>query len=248
MNFPEPSPCIAGCPRGVGSGGRLIAGEDLVFSNNGETKFPEWVAYTVTPRLFGPARTRNWRADPRLPDNETLEPEDYVGAYAAIGVDRGHLAPLASFAGSRHWRATNYLSNIMPQRSALNRGPWARLEAAVRRLARQAGMAGVHVLTGPLYERDMPPLPNADEAHRIPSGYWKIVAIAGARGIEAAVGFAMDQSTGRSARYCAPANRIELDVLERRARIRFFPDLTQPAFATLMARSHALARRLGCEN
>ena len=33
----------------------------------------------------------------------------------------------------------------------------------------------VYVLTGPLYEKDMPKLPGADEEHRIPSGYWKII-------------------------------------------------------------------------
>ena len=31
-------------------------------------------------------------------------------------------------------------------------------------------------MTGPLYERPMPQLPNANEVHIVPSGYWKIIA------------------------------------------------------------------------
>ena len=33
----------------------------------------------------------------------------------------------------------------------------------------------VYVITGPLYEKEMPKLPGADEEHRIPSGYFKII-------------------------------------------------------------------------
>ena len=61
-------------------------------------------------------------------------PDDYTGANAALGTDRGHQAPLASFAGTDHWRDTNVLSNITPQASALSQGPWARLETRVRDL------------------------------------------------------------------------------------------------------------------
>ncbi|MCP4991762.1 MAG: hypothetical protein GY928_38590 [Colwellia sp.] len=33
----------------------------------------------------------------------------------------------------------------------------------------------IFVITGTLYEKDMPMLPGADEPHKIPSGYWKII-------------------------------------------------------------------------
>jgi len=242
------SPCLAGCPVGSPIENRVVAGENLVFSNNGETKFPDWIAYAVAPRLFGPTRARVWRADPRLPENETLEPEDYRGAYSMMGVDRGHLAPLASFAGARQWRMTNYLSNVMPQRSALNRGPWARLEAAVRRLARDRGRRPVHIVTGPLFERDMPPLPNADEAHVVPSGYWKVVAIGGRGGVAAAVGFVMDQDLLRSADFCDAENRIGIKELEHRVGIGLFPGLDPIGGDESERRFADLARRLGCED
>ena len=82
---------------------------------------------------------RTWRADPWLKDEETLEPsgpDDYVGV-GALGYQRGHQAPLASFKGVHAARELNYLSNITPQRGALNGGPWKDLEDAVREYVRR---------------------------------------------------------------------------------------------------------------
>ncbi len=78
----------------------------------------------------------------------------------------------------------------------MNQGPWARLEEAVRDLVRTGKT--VFVMTGPLYERDMPLLPNADEDHVIPSGYWKvIVCMTGTDEFEHAA-YIMDQESGRN--------------------------------------------------
>ena len=56
----------------------------------------------------------------------------------------------------------------------------------------------VYVLTGPLYERDMERLPGADEPHRIPSGYWKIVLVGGDPSTIQAASFIFEQETLRS--------------------------------------------------
>lgn len=78
--------------------------------------------------VFGDAQTtRNYRADPWLADEETLERTDYTGAHAELGTDRGHQAPLASFKGTDCWADTNYFSNLTPQNSRLNRGLWGSL-------------------------------------------------------------------------------------------------------------------------
>ncbi len=138
--------CFQQCPvtRTVN---RIVARASHTFSNNAATKFADWVAYDVVPADIGPSQRRSWRPDPLLPPDETLEPADYKGAHKALKTDRGHQAPLASFTGAPGWQATNYLSNITPQKSALNQGPWKELEAAVRVLAR-SGAGRVHVLTG----------------------------------------------------------------------------------------------------
>ena len=178
---------IYGMPRPVGkdglseissqSGSTLIVREIYALSNNAETKLANWVAYRLTPDELQSAaeQERDWQADPQLPARETLEPADYAGASRALGLDRGHLAPLADFAGTRYWRQANYLSNVAPQSAALNRGPWLALENCERELAREYG--AVYVCCGPLYERPMPSLPSADEPHEVPSGYWKVVIV-----------------------------------------------------------------------
>ena len=68
------------------------------------------------------------------------------------------------------------MSNITPQKSALNQGPWKNLEGMIRGLVREK-YGTVWVMTGPLYERNMRELPQADEPHKVPSGYWKIVVV-----------------------------------------------------------------------
>jgi endonuclease G, mitochondrial len=239
--------CVAGCPRGGPLESRIIQRENYILSNNGGTKFADWVAYVVTPALFGPSRKRVWRADPDLTDAETLEPEDYRGAHAALGIDRGHQVPLASFAGVGDWPATNYLSIVTPQKSPLNRGPWARLEEAIRRLARSIETNAVHVITGPLYEKDMPGLPNADEPHVIPSGYWKVIAFSGGKRL-GAIAFVMNQNTPRSADFCGLGRRIDIPGLERRTGLRLFPELDARELVALKLGARSLARRLGCEN
>lgn len=211
--------CLHGCPLGGSPSDDLIVREIYILRTNDSTKLADWAAYRVSKQTIGPAQARNWRADPLLEGRETLELDDYKGAHAALRVDRGHQAPLASFSGTPQWAETNYLSNITPQRGDLNQGPWAQLEGAVRDLARRPEVEGVYVQTGPLFERPMPQLPNADEDHRVPSGYWKIVALPDGQAIKVAA-FIMEQETPRKARYCD--HQATVEEVEARSRLKFF--------------------------
>lgn len=222
--------CLDGaCPAVAGDGNSLIVREIYALSANPATKLADWVAYVVTPATVGPSQSRGWAADPWLPEDETLEPEDYRDANAVLGTDRGHQAPLAAFSGTPHWPSTNFLSNITPQMAPLNQGPWERIEARERELAR-AG-ASVHALTGPLFEREMPALPEANEAHAVPSGYWKVVVIE-----DAAAAFIFDQGTPRGADFCD--HEVEISEIETRAHLALFPRRSEPF--------DALSARLGC--
>ena len=118
---------------------------------------------------------------------------------------------------SRFASQVNYYSNIVPQRPDLNRGPWEELEAKNRDLVRRYG--SVWIMTGPLYEADMAPLPNCDEPHRVPSGFWKIVAIQDGAALHVAA-FIMEQSTVRK----SPAidHLTTVDEVERRSGLDFF--------------------------
>ena len=164
---------VYGYPYGTPASNDLIIRELYALSNNDATKFADWVAYRLdTEVLVGDIKTeRNWEKDPWLDESETLEPypDDYRDAHRALHTDRGHFAPLGSFKGSPLAAQTNYLSNISPQYSDLNQGAWHNLELKIRSLVKRGNI--VYVMTGPLYDREMPKLPNADEDHRVPNGY-----------------------------------------------------------------------------
>ena len=162
--------CQYGCPSGSPATNDIVIRDIYILSSNDTAKFADWVAYRITRRTIGATAARVWKPDPWLADNETLEPEDYRDAHAALKTDRGHQAPLASFTSTPNWEATNYLSNITPQKSTLNRGAWAKLESAVRSMARSPDTDAVYVMTGSLYEREMPPLPKAVAVLRSATG------------------------------------------------------------------------------
>lgn len=188
--------CPIGCP-GNPEKNDLLFGHLYAMSNNPETKFADWVAYEVNPVHYGTSPGRDWKPSPLFDESETLEEDDYKDAHKLIGADKGHLAPLAAFAGSRYWPELNHLGNITPQYSDLNQGAWKDLEDAVRDLATYE--KPLFVITGTLYDREMPKLPRADEEHKIPSGYFKIVYTERGEG----VAFVMNQELGRKADFCS---------------------------------------------
>ena len=237
--------CLYGCPSGAPATNDLIIREIYVLSSNDDTKFADWVAYKITRRTIGSTAERKWKPDPLLSENETLEPKDYKGAWAALKVDRGHQAPLASFTSTPHWETTNYLSNITPQKSALNQGPWLRLESAVRILAKEPDVDAVFVVTGPLYEKDMPTLPKADESHVVPSGYWKIIAVETGKKIATAA-FQFAQETSRKADYCTEAFITSIRAIEDKTGLDFFHALSKAEQETVEKGSSTLLPKLGC--
>jgi endonuclease G len=231
-----------GYPAGSPATNDLLIRDIYALSNNDDTKFADWVAYRIdASTVDGPSIGRNWKTDLWLDANETLEPNDYKDAHANLKTDRGHQAPLAAFRGTGKAHETNYLSNITPQKSDLNQGPWVRLENAVRDLARSEG---VYVMTGPVYERDMPSLPKADETHKVPSGYWKIIAIEGGSGVKVAA-FFFDQETARSADICDHLTTI--DAIETKTGLEFLWQLNDTVEATIESGSgDSLKGELGC--
>lgn len=221
---------LHGFPLGTSASNDMIIRDIYALSANDTTKFADWVAYRLTPQeVWGSLDLeRRWRSDPWLADAETLETgaeDDYEGAFQDRDYDRGHLAPLATFAGSVYASQTNYLSNIVPQKKGLNRGPWRILEEKVREQVEKGRV--IWVMTGPLYERDMPPLPNADEPHKVPSGYWKIILRQDPQQLRVAA-FILDQDTSGNADLVEHV--VSVDEVERRSRLDFLwelPDVTE---------------------
>ncbi|MEE9214035.1 MAG: DNA/RNA non-specific endonuclease [Thermodesulfobacteriota bacterium] len=215
---------IYGYPTGTQSTNDLIIRDIYALSSNDETKFADWVAYRLDKEtVTGDVETkRNWKPDPLLEDSETLEPADYKDAHNVLKTDRGHQAPLAAFKGTDSWQETNYLSNITPQKSNLNQGAWKKLESKVRKLAKAGNT--VYVMTGTLYEKDMPQLPKADEPHKVPSGYWKIVIVPGnsINSLKSA-SFIFDQDTPRSDKVIN--HLVTINDIEERSGLDFLHEL-----------------------
>jgi endonuclease G len=99
---------------GVPTTNDLIIRDCYALSSNDTTKFAVWVCYYVTcHEVDGDLDLeRKWRNDPWLDSSETLEatPEsqdDYEKAFSQQEYDRGHMAPLASFTGSRYASQVN---------------------------------------------------------------------------------------------------------------------------------------------
>ncbi len=95
--------CLKGCPNGSPNTNDELERPIYVLNNNGTTRFADWVAYRVETSNFGPTKTRSFRREPDLDKTKTLK-DDYKDAHAQQGYDKGHMAPLASFAGSMHWK------------------------------------------------------------------------------------------------------------------------------------------------
>lgn len=236
--------CLSGCPAGAPSANQVIARFIYTLSNNAETKFADWVAYRVLPEfLAGPKRSRNWARDPDLDADETLLPDEYDHANVALNVDRGHQAPLGSFKGATDWRQTNFLSNITPQFTKLNQGAWKDLEEAVRDLAEAHPDGAVFVVTGPLFEWQMAKLPATDKDHRVPSAYWKIVALREDDDVKVAA-FYFYQDTPKRADYCDHMRPVRF--IENKAGLDFFSEMASEVEEELETAEPTLVSQLGC--
>ena len=218
--------CPLGCPSNP-DGNDLIFGHVYALSNNPETKFADWVAYEVNVLNFGVSPGRPWKSDPLLDDSETLEKSDY-GNVSSIDADRGHQAPLDSFADSHYWHELNYLSNITPQHKNLNQGAWKNLEGAVR--AAVKFRESLFVITGTIYNNNALELPNANETHEILTEYFKIIYNLKGE----AASFPMEQSTPRNPDYCSKQKPISEVVIKTGFNL------------PVLSNSTAVANQVGC--
>jgi len=234
--------CSVGCPSGGSS--LTLARQAYTLNNNGSTKFANWVSYKITKESPASGRPRNWKTDPDVPVGETLDPVDYNGANIALKIDRGHQTNLASMGGVPDWQTLNYLSNITPQKSDLNQGPWARLEDQERSLIKDPTVDEVYVATGPLYEHFVGKLPGTNKAHTIPSGYRKIIFVGPSPENGLYASFLMNQETPRNANFCT--YQVTVDQIEVRSGLTFWSDLPLPVQTALKSRQGQLASRIGC--
>ncbi|MFW5407247.1 DNA/RNA non-specific endonuclease [Pectobacterium brasiliense] len=230
--------CLVGCPTGGSS--QTLVRDAYTLNNNASTKFANWVAYKMTSSSQASGRSRTWRQDPDLPAADTLAPAAYTGANAALAVDRGHQAPLAGLGGSSDWQSLNYLSNITPQKAALNQGAWVRLEDKERALS---NTTAVYTVTGPLFERNIATLPNAPSV-QIPSGYWKILFTGSSPADGKFAAFIMNQDAPRAANFCN--FQVTVSQIEQKTGLTIWSALPANVANSIKSQKGALASDLGC--
>lgn len=131
----------------------IVRRVEYTASYNPVRGIPNWVSYDLDASHFGPEdRCDCFTFDPELPAGVThYTTADYTGAgtFQGFGIDRGHLA--RSFdrtTGSLDNATTYYFSNIIPQASDLNQGPWAEMENFLGDLARDQNKE-VYIIAGP---------------------------------------------------------------------------------------------------
>jgi endonuclease G len=137
------------------------------------------VSYKLDASYYGTQvdRCDCFTYDPQLPASYFhYTTADYTGAGAAAGygIDRGHLA--RSFdrtAASLDNAATFYFSNIIPQASDLNQGPWAVMENDLGDSARVANRE-VYVVAGVIGNKGT--VKNQGKIV-IPTQVWKVAVI-----------------------------------------------------------------------
>jgi endonuclease G, mitochondrial len=128
---------------------RILANEGYLVGYSEALGNPLWAAYRArdVDNLKAPERPDEFRVDTRT--SARVEPADYTRS----GYDRGHLAPnyaIATRYGKTAQAETFLMSNITPQKHALNAGLWHELEQKIA-TSYPARFGEVWVLAGPIF-------------------------------------------------------------------------------------------------
>lgn len=155
-------------PQGMTNETRSYTGFTTYF--NRDTHLPNCTSYELTRQETSGEvqRSKSFYADPNLDGSAT--PQDY--AYS--GFDRGHMVP----AGDMKWDTDAmtecfYMSNIVPQKKALNSGAWNKLETKIRDWADRD--SALIVITGPIVLESDWENTIGDNKVVVPSSLFKVI-------------------------------------------------------------------------
>ena len=94
-----------------------------------------------------------------------------------------------------------------------------------------------------MYEWNFGTLPQADESHIIPSGYYKVL-MTDTNGTIIASAYIMEQNLSKTANFCL--REVTIDEVERRAGINIMPALPASKEVGVEGRVGGLKAKLGC--
>jgi endonuclease G len=190
---------------------------------------PLWVAYRLDDKR---AEKLTPRPKHFSMDTWTLMRVD-AHAYRHAGYDRGHMAPnyaMSQYAGRAAQLASFRMSNIVPQRGALNQKLWQRLEEVETDVyAQQAGP--LWVVTGPIFAPAPPRLPSGVA---VPEAFFRIWLRQNDAGAPEVLAFVVPQTvTGYE-----PLDQflVTVDAVEALSGLDFFHIMQDAAEADMEAR------------
>ncbi len=180
--------------------------DGYVVGYNYQTKQPAWVAFRLTKSKVANRYDRNdsFREDTDIPYVYRATLSDYKKS----GYDRGHLASYASMDFSKKSAYESFLmSNMSPQKPALNRQGWERLETYERVWANMYD--SVYIYTGPIYKKKKVYKTIGSNGVAVPDYYYKIIYVPSE---DKAIAFVMPNSKvnkGDVSKYRESINHIE---------------------------------------
>ena len=129
-----------------------------------------WVAYPLNRGLIGNgSRTDSWGYDPLIPYR--LQQNIITAAYGT-GHSRGHQIPSADRLDHAANVSTFYATNMTPQESDFNGGPWEKLESKVRTYAKACDT--LYVVTGCVVTSTSTTIKDKmNHSVKVPDGYYK---------------------------------------------------------------------------
>lgn len=156
----------------------LIQRLQYAMSFNDTLHFPNWVAWHLAAADLG----SSGRAGSFAPDNEL--PSDFTvvvpSDYSNTGFDRGHNCPSGDRTKTPMDNAFTFrMSNITPQETLMNTGPWAALENYCRTLvggSRELMIYCGHGF-GQGYAPTPPHTPIGPKSIPVPDFAWKIIVV-----------------------------------------------------------------------
>lgn len=159
-------------------------------SKRGPIKF-EYIAHKDNGDL---PRAKDFQLDPSAPK----ECQQFSAAAYGHGYDRGHQVPANHLDGSETAiKQSNYMTNILPQVSQMNRGAWERTEEIIECYR---DLEDLHVVGGVIWGNN----PNDDyfiKSHGVqtPDAFWKVI-LRGKGQDERAIAWVVPNSTAATAK------------------------------------------------
>lgn len=200
---------------------REICYSGYAIKHSGVTRTSLYAAEHLTrDRLMqgkGLKRQSEFHSDEHIPASERAE----LQHYAKSGYDRGHVAPSVDMFNIQSQYESFSLANMVPQVPENNRGPWERIESAVRMLTKSKG--DLYVVTGPIFQGG--DIQQIGGAVMVPTKLFKAVYDPQRKEVGA---YLIDNAAD------AQPQRISVEELEKIVGINIFPSVEDSVKSSLM--------------